>query len=94
VGKTIPEVRKAYLAGFIHGDGAIMTLLERHPAKQFGCRIRVWVKATNYVSVTCRGYAKSSELAEFKQVTVVGNGWSKTSRMRDGFFKRFDRLPA
>jgi hypothetical protein len=46
VGKTIPEVQKAYLAGFIDGDGAIMALLERHPAKRFGLRVRVWVKAT------------------------------------------------
>jgi len=46
VGKTISEVRKAYLAGFIDGDGAIMALLERHPSKRFGCRVRVWVKAT------------------------------------------------
>jgi hypothetical protein len=46
VGKTIPEVHKAYLAGFIDGDGAIMALLERHPSKRFGFRVRVWVKAT------------------------------------------------
>ena len=46
VGKTIPEVQKAYLAGFIDGDGAIMALLERHPAKRFGFCVRVWVKAT------------------------------------------------
>jgi hypothetical protein len=46
VGKTISEVRKAYLAGFIDGDGAIMALLERHPSKRFGFRVRVWVKAT------------------------------------------------
>jgi hypothetical protein len=46
VGKTIPEVHKAYLAGFIDGDGAIMALLERHPTKRFGYRVRVWVKAT------------------------------------------------
>ena len=46
MGKTIPEVQKAYLAGFIDGDGAIMALLERHSAKRFGWRIRVWVKAT------------------------------------------------
>ena len=46
VGKTISEVQKAYLAGFIDGDGAIMALLERHPAKRFGFRVRVWVKAT------------------------------------------------
>ena len=41
VGKTIPEVNKAYLAGFLDGDGAIMALLERHPAKRFGFRVRV-----------------------------------------------------
>ena len=46
VGKTIPEVLKAYLAGFIDGDGAIMALLERHPAKRLGYRVRVWGKAT------------------------------------------------
>ena len=46
VGKTIPEVQQAYLAGFIDGDGAIMALIERHPAKRFGCRVRIWVKAT------------------------------------------------
>jgi len=46
VGKTIPEVQKAYLAGFIDGDGAIMALIERHPAKRFGFRVRVWVKTT------------------------------------------------
>src|ERR671933_2540800 len=46
VGKAIPEVHKAYLAGFLDGDGAIMALLERHPAKRFGFRVRVWVKAT------------------------------------------------
>jgi hypothetical protein len=43
VGKTIPEVQKAYLAGFIDGDEAIMALLERHPAKRFGFRVRIWV---------------------------------------------------
>ncbi len=46
VGKTISEVQKAYLAGFIDGDGAIMALLERNPAKRFGFRVRVWVKVT------------------------------------------------
>jgi len=46
VGKTIPEVQKAYLAGFIDGDGAIVALLERHPAKRFGFRVRIWVKAS------------------------------------------------
>jgi len=46
VGKTIPEVQQAYRAGFIDGDGAIMALVERHPARRFGFRVRIWVKAT------------------------------------------------
>jgi hypothetical protein len=46
VGKTISEVQKAYLAGFIDGDGAIMALLERHPTTRFGFRVRIWVKVT------------------------------------------------
>ena len=46
VGKTIPEVHKAYLAGFIDGNGAMMALIDRHPTRRFGCRVRIWVKAT------------------------------------------------
>jgi hypothetical protein len=65
VGKTIPEVQKAYLAGFIDGDGAIMALLERHPAKRFGFRVRVWVKATDSSICAYQKRRKSTSLYKF-----------------------------
>ena len=77
VGKTIPEVQRAYLAGFIDGDGAIMALLERHPAKRFGSAFGCGSKRPSYVSRTCSGCARNLALARFKQVTVAGSGWSK-----------------
>lgn len=48
VGKLLTEVQASYLAGFIDGDGAIMAMLERHPEKRFGFRVRVEVKVTQY----------------------------------------------
>lgn len=48
MGKPLSEAERAYLAGFLDGDGAIMALIERHPEKRFGFRIRVEVKATQY----------------------------------------------
>ena len=48
MGKPLSEVERAYLAGFLDGDGAIMALIERHPEKRFGFRIRLEVKATQY----------------------------------------------
>ena len=48
VGKPLSEAERAYLAGFLDGDGAIMALIEKHPEKRFGFRIRVEVKATQF----------------------------------------------
>jgi hypothetical protein len=48
VGKPLSEVERAYLAGFLDGDGAIMALIEKHPEKRFGFRIRLEIKATQY----------------------------------------------
>ena len=44
VGKKLSEVEKAYVAGFLDADGAIMASLERHQEKKFGFRVRVVVK--------------------------------------------------
>ena len=44
VGKDISEVDRAYLAGFLDGDGAIMAVIEKHQEKKFGFRIRIIVK--------------------------------------------------
>jgi len=48
VGKTASEVDKAYIAGLVDGDGAIMALIEKHAEKRFGYRVRVALKVTQY----------------------------------------------
>lgn len=44
MGKEASEANRAYTAGFLDGDGAIMATIERHQEKKFGFRIRVTVK--------------------------------------------------
>jgi predicted regulator of amino acid metabolism with ACT domain len=46
VGKSLTEVELAYLAGLLDGDGAIMALIEKHPEKRFGFRVRLEINAT------------------------------------------------
>ena len=46
VGKKSVEVNNAYLAGLIDGDGSIMAIIEKHPAKKFGWRVRIVLKVT------------------------------------------------
>ena len=46
MGKEFSEVNKAYLAGFLDADGAIMACIEKHPEKKYGFRVRVIVKIT------------------------------------------------
>lgn len=46
VGKRCSEVERAYVAGFLDADGAIMAIIERHREKRFGFRIRVMLKIT------------------------------------------------
>jgi len=41
VGKDVSEVDRAYLAGFLDADGAIMATIEPHREKRF--RFRVWI---------------------------------------------------
>jgi LAGLIDADG endonuclease len=48
VGKPLSEVDRAYLAGFLDGDGAIMALIEKHSERRFGFRVRLEIKATQY----------------------------------------------
>jgi len=44
VRKIFSEVNRAYLAGLIDGDGAIMAFIEKHQEKRFGYRVRVSIK--------------------------------------------------
>ena len=46
MGKESSEVIRAYLAGFLDADGAIMATIEKHLEKKYGFRVRVIVKIT------------------------------------------------
>ena len=46
VGKTFSEVNRAYLAGLVDGDGAIMACIEKHPEKRFRFRVRINIKVS------------------------------------------------
>ena len=46
MGKEFSEVKRAYLAGFLDADGAIMATIEKHLEKKYGFRVRVIVKIT------------------------------------------------
>jgi len=46
VGKSLSEVERAYLAGLLDGDGAIMALIEKHSGKRFRFRVRLEINAT------------------------------------------------
>jgi len=58
VGKIDVEVKRAYLAGFIDGDGCIMATIERHSEKKFRFRVRVELKITQKESKLLRRLAK------------------------------------
>ena len=75
VGKKSVEVSNAYLAGLIDGDGSIMAIIEKHPAKKFGWRVRIVLKVTQkheadllfLVAMTnCGAVSKNGETYDWK----------------------------
>jgi hypothetical protein len=46
VGKNRSEVERAYIAGFLDADGAIMAIIEPHSGKRYKFRVRVAIKIT------------------------------------------------
>lgn len=46
MGKILSEVERAYIAGLIDADGAIMALIERHSEKKFKFRVRIEMRLT------------------------------------------------
>ncbi len=46
VGKEYSEADRAYLAGFLDADGAVMATIEKHQEMKYGFRVRVIVKIT------------------------------------------------
>ena len=54
MGKIYIEADRAYLAGLIDGDGAIMATIERHSEKKFGWRVRIEIKITQKEAIILR----------------------------------------
>ncbi len=50
VGKitSLTPIELSYIAGFLDGDGSIMSIVEKHPEKRFKIRIRVLVEFTQH----------------------------------------------
>ena len=48
VGKKCSEVERAYIAGFLDADGAIMAVIEPHIEKRYKFRVRVALKITQH----------------------------------------------
>ncbi len=62
VGKMGVEVKRAYLAGLVDGDGCIMATIERHREEKFGFRVRVEVKITQKESELLKSLAQEFEI--------------------------------
>ena len=69
MGKIFSEVKRAYLAGLIDGDGAIMASIEHHNGKRFKIRVRVSVKVTS---------SSKEDVVWLKKITNVG--YTRTNR--------------
>ena len=58
--KIFSEVNRAYLAGLIDGDGAIMACIERHCEKKFNFRVRIQLKISQKEDSVLRWCKKAS----------------------------------
>src|SRR5574338_324978 len=79
VGKVGIEVRRAYLAGLVDGDGCIMATIERHTEMRFGFRVRVELKVTQKEPKLLRNLAQELRIgcvsANRKGSTYVTYDW-------------------
>ena len=75
VGKSCSEVERAYIAGFLDADGAIMATIEKHREKRFGFRVRVALKVTQHdreildwiQHTLCAGIVRVNRLGDTRQ---------------------------
>ena len=65
--KMLSEVQRAYIAGLIDADGAIMALIERHPQKRFKFRVRVEMKLTQKQTPILRWLKSKLALGSIKK---------------------------
>ena len=67
MGKRCSEVEKAYAAGFLDADGAIMATIEKHREKKFGFRVRVIVKITQRDQKILNWFLKTFRVGKIRQ---------------------------
>lgn len=67
VGKKCSVAKRAYLAGFLDGDGAIMACIEKHSEKKFNFRVRVVVKITQKKKINLEWLKNDFKIGLIKQ---------------------------
>jgi len=67
VGKKCSVAERAYLAGFLDGDGAIMACIEKHSEKKFNFRIRIVVKITQSKKINLEWLKNSLKIGLIRQ---------------------------
>jgi len=67
VGKKYSVAKRAYLAGFLDGDGAIMACIEKHSEKKFNFRIRIVVKITQSKKINLEWLKNSLKIGLIRQ---------------------------
>jgi hypothetical protein len=67
VGKKYSVVERAYLAGLLDGDGAIMACIEKHSEKKFNFRIRIVVKITQSKKINLEWLKNNFKVGLIKQ---------------------------
>jgi hypothetical protein len=67
MGKIFSEVERAYIAGLIDADGAIMALIESHDEKKFRFRVRIEVKLTQKDPTILRWISKILQIGRVRR---------------------------
>ncbi len=83
VGKKLTEVERAYCAGFVDADGAIMACIEKHGAKKFGYRVRVSVKITQKDPAVAEWFLSKFSVGRIKKNRFTTNKESFEWEVKD-----------
>ncbi len=67
VGKGFSVAERAYFAGFLDADGAIMATIEKHQEKKFGYRVRITLKITQADEKVLRWFLNRSHVGYIRK---------------------------
>ncbi len=67
VGKETFVADRAYLSGFLDGDGAIMATIEKHQEKKFGFRVRIVIKISQKDENALRWFLDTFGVGKIRQ---------------------------